>query len=86
MEMRVDPLHPLLSRLDDLPFSPWHRNLVAVAFFGVLFDAIDFAIFGAALPSIAKEFSLGPAQSGTLATVGLVGAFLGALFWGTISD
>ena len=51
-----------------------------------MFDAADFALFGAALPPIAKEFGLGPAEAGLLATVGLVGAFCGALFWGTISD
>ena len=51
-----------------------------------MFDAADFALFGAALPPIAKEFGLGPAQAGFVATVGLVGAFVGALFWGTISD
>jgi putative MFS transporter len=76
----------LLARLDRLPFSPWHRSFLAVAFFGTLFDAADFALFGAALPAIAKEFQLGPAQAGLLATVGLMGAFLGALFWGTLSD
>src|SRR5215471_14760587 len=51
-----------------------------------MFDAADFALFGAALPPIAREFGLGPAAAGFLATVGLVGAFVGALFWGTISD
>jgi putative MFS transporter len=51
-----------------------------------MFDAADFALFGAALPPIAREFGLGPAQSGLLATVGLIGAFVGALFWGTLSD
>lgn len=76
----------LVSRLERLPFSPWHRSFLTVAFFGTLFDAADFALFGAALPAIAKEFQLGPAQAGLLATVGLIGAFLGALFWGTISD
>jgi putative MFS transporter len=76
----------LLSRLDRLPFSKWHRNFFIIAFLGVMFDAADFALFGAALPPIAREFGLGPAQSGFLATVGLVGAFVGALFWGTISD
>ncbi|PUA19495.1 hypothetical protein C7W93_06450 [Glaciimonas sp. PCH181] len=43
-------------------------------------------MFGTALPSLSKEFHLDPAQAGMLATLGLVGAFLGALFWGTISD
>src|SRR6266566_4648128 len=76
----------LIARLEQLPFSRWHRSFFILAFFGIMFDAADFALFGAALPPIAREFGLGPAQSGLLATVGLVGAFLGALFWGTLSD
>src|SRR6201991_521800 len=76
----------LIGRLERLPFSRWHRNLVILAATGVLLDAADFALFGAALPGISKEFGFGPAQAGLLATVGLIGAFLGALFWGTISD
>jgi MFS transporter, putative metabolite:H+ symporter len=76
----------LVGRLEKLPFSRWHLNLAILAGIGVLFDAADFALFGAALPPIAREFGLGPAQAGLLATIGLVGAFVGALFWGTISD
>lgn len=76
----------LLSRLDRLPFSKWHRAFFIVAFLGIMFDASDFALFGAALPPISREFALGPAQAGFLATIGLVGAFVGALFWGTLSD
>jgi putative MFS transporter len=76
----------LAARLDRLPFSKWHRNLFTLCFFGVMFDACDFALFGMALPPVAREFGLNPAQAGLLATVGLIGAFLGALFWGTISD
>src|SRR5919201_1631498 len=76
----------LVGRLERLPFSRWHRNFFVLCFLGIMFDAADFALFGAALPPIAREFGLGPAQAGLLATVGLIGAFLGALFWGTISD
>lgn len=76
----------LAARLDRLPFSRWHRKFFGVCFLGVMFDACDFALFGMALPPVAREFGLNPAQAGLLATVGLVGAFLGALFWGTISD
>jgi putative MFS transporter len=76
----------LVARLERLPFSQWHRHFFILAFFGIALDAADFALFGAALPPVAREFGLGPAQAGLLATVGLVGAFLGALFWGTISD
>src|SRR6266851_3516251 len=63
----------LVGRLEQLPFSRWHRNFFVLAFLGVMFDAADFALFGAALPPIAKEFGLGPAQAGLLATVGLGG-------------
>src|SRR3981189_1980740 len=76
----------LPPRLAPLPFSKWHRNLFVLCFLGVMFDACDFALFGMALPPVAREFGLNQAQAGLLATVGLVGAFLGALFWGTISD
>ncbi|HEX4410852.1 MAG TPA: MFS transporter [Xanthobacteraceae bacterium] len=76
----------LIARLERLPFSRWHRHFFVLAFFGIALDAADFAMFGAALPPVAHEFGLGPAQAGLLATAGLIGAFLGALFWGTISD
>src|SRR3954464_10319395 len=76
----------LAARLDRLPFSKWHRNFFAVCFLGVMFDACDFALFGMALPPVAREFGLNQVQAGLLATLGLIGAFLGALFWGTISD
>jgi putative MFS transporter len=76
----------LIARLERLPFSRWHRHFFILAFFGIALDAADFAMFGAALPPVAREFGLGPAQAGLLATAGLVGAFLGALFWGTVSD
>src|SRR5471030_1925278 len=76
----------LIGRMERLPFSRWHLNFFIVAFLGIMFDATDFALFGAALPPISREYGLGPAQAGFLATVGLIGAFIGALFWGTISD
>ena len=86
--MKVDEAKSaeLVARLETLPFSKWHRDFFILGFLGVMFDAADFALFGAALPPIAREFGLGPAQSGLLATVGLIGAFAGALVWGTVSD
>src|SRR5215208_3054751 len=82
MNGSADKSAELIGRLERLPFSRWHRNFFILAFLGVMFDAADFALFGAALPPIAREFGLNPAQAGLLATVGLVGAFVGALFWG----
>ena len=86
MENSHDRGTNLVLRLDRLPFSQWHRTLFIISFLGIMFDAMDFAFFGAALPAISKEFKLGPAQAGMLATIGLVGAFIGALLWGSLSD
>ena len=86
MALQSEQATRLILRLDQLPFSGWHRRLFVLAFVGVMFDAMDFAMFGAALPPIAAEFKLGPAEAGFLATIGLIGAFVGALVWGTISD
>src|SRR2546421_1559966 len=86
MNGSADKSAELIGRLERMPFSRWHRNLFILAFLGVMFDAADFALFGAALPSIRREFGLSPSEAGLLATIGLIGAFLGALFWGTISD
>jgi len=76
----------LVARMERLPFSRWHKTFFAVAFFGTLFDAADFALFGGALPLIRQEFGLSAPEALHLATIGLAGAFVGALFWGTISD
>ena len=76
----------LAARLDRSPFSTSHRNLFALCFYRRDVRRVRLRVFGMALPPVAREFGLNPAQAGLLATVGLVGAFLGALFWGTISD
>ncbi len=56
----------LIARLEQLPFSRWHRSFFILAFFGIMFDAADFALFGAALAPIAREFELGPADEARL--------------------
>ena len=56
----------LIARLEQLPFSRWHRSFFILAFFGIMFDAADFAMFGAALAPIAREFGLGPADEARL--------------------
>ena len=56
----------LVTRLERLPFSDWHRNFFILAFCGIAFDAVDFALFGAALPSVAREFGLGRRNPGSL--------------------
>ena len=62
----------LAARLDRLPFSKWHRNLFVLCFLGVMFDACDFALFGMALPPVAREFGLIPVGLALAAIVALL--------------
>ena len=58
---RLDPKSAeLVTRLDRLPFSRWHKTFFALAFFGILPDAMDFALFGGALPLISASLALVP--------------------------
>jgi len=56
------------------------------AFLGWMFDAQDMCILGLALPLIIKDFQLTMAGAGSVASAGLIGTAIGALFWGSISD
>jgi hypothetical protein len=50
----------LLTHLERLPFSKWHRNLFIVALRGVMFDASGFARFSGSPPLIGREIELIP--------------------------
>jgi len=39
----------LTTRLEKLSFSPWHRRLLLLAFFGTLFDAAVYRTYGSIL-------------------------------------
>ncbi len=56
------------------------------AFLSWLFDAQDMCILGLAIPLVIKDFHLSMTGAGGLASAGLVGTAIGALFWGSISD
>ena len=58
----ADKSAELVARLERLPFSRWHRNPFVLCILGVMFDACDFALFGMALPPVAREFGLDQAQ------------------------
>ena len=40
-----------LARLEGMPFGAWHKKLLTIGFFGIFFDAADFALFGGAQES-----------------------------------
>jgi MFS family permease len=52
----------------------------------IALDGFDFFIIGVAMPFIQQDFGLGPAWVGAIATAALVGALLGSLILGPITD
>ncbi|WP_432561447.1 MFS transporter [Kineococcus sp. SYSU DK003] len=69
------------------------RNLtwvVALGFFGLVFDGYDLVVYGTVLPGFLSDPSrigpLTPAQGGVLGSYALVGVLVGALLTGTVSD
>ena len=82
------PLTPeIIGRaIDQAKLTNRMRFIVAVAAAGYFFDSFDIVILAYALPSIAKEFVLAPAQIGLIGSAGLAGMGVGSWIWGWIAD
>jgi MFS family permease len=71
----------------------WYRavgreqwNTLIAAQLGWMLDAMDFALFLMAINSLMAAFSFDTAKAGLLATVGLIVAALGGIFFGIVAD
>jgi putative MFS transporter len=76
----------IAARLDRLPFSRYHRWLLAVLATAYLFDSLNVAIMTYALAPISKEFSMSKAAGGALASATFAGMAIGAALAGVLSD
>ena len=76
----------ILDRLEYLPLGSFQYKLLAVTGLGWLFDAMDTGLIAFVLPVLAREWSLSPAQTGWIGSIGLIGMALGAVLAGTIAD
>ena len=46
----------LVARFEALPFSTWHLKLAILAGIGVLFDAVNLALFGRGVAAVCAKF------------------------------
>jgi MFS transporter, putative metabolite:H+ symporter len=76
----------LSERIDSLPLSRVHWRIVAVCGLGWLFDAMDAGIIAFVLAILMKKWNLTAGQVGAIASIGLVGMFVGALLSGLLAD
>ena len=74
------------QRLDQLPLSKVHWKIVTVCGLGWLFDAMDAGIIAFVLAVLIKQWNLSTDQVGAIASIGLLGMFVGALASGVLAD
>jgi len=67
-------------------YGTFQRKLLLICGLGWAADAMEVLLVSFAMPSMAKEWSLSPAQTGFLATAIFVGMLVGALAWGRLAD
>ncbi|MFA6505988.1 MAG: MFS transporter [Treponemataceae bacterium] len=72
--------------LEKVGYGRFQRRLLWICGFGWAADAMEVLLISFAMPSMAAEWKLSAAQKGLLGTAIFVGMFVGALFWGRLSD
>jgi PHS family inorganic phosphate transporter-like MFS transporter len=78
--------HDLVQAINEAPTSRFHRKALIASGTGFFTDAYDLFIIGTASALIAKQWHLGASQTGLINSMTLLGAFLGAIFWGRLAD
>jgi putative MFS transporter len=76
----------IAARLDRLPLSRFHLQLLVIGGLGFLFEAMDVAIVAFVLPAIRVQWALGNETIGLLAGASALGGMAGALMGGALGD
>lgn len=75
-----------LTSLDDRPLSPTQRYAAILVALGEFIDGYDLLVMGGALIFLRPQFHLTPSQVGMLGAAGFLGAMVGMLIFGDMSD
>ena len=75
-----------LNTLDDQPLSPRQRYAAFLVALGEFIDGYDLLVIGGALIFLRPQFHLSPSQVGALGASGFLGAMVGMLIFGDMSD
>ncbi|NHN88463.1 MFS transporter [Acetobacter conturbans] len=76
----------IADRLENLPFSRFHYQLLLLGGLGYCFDGLDGAILAFVMPSLQKLWALSTTQLGLLGSAAFLGYFMGALSAGILAD
>jgi putative MFS transporter len=75
-----------LPALDQRPMSPRQRYAALLAAFGGFIDGYDLLVIGGALIFLKPQFGLSPQETGMLGAAEFLGAMLGLVVFGDLSD
>jgi MFS transporter, putative metabolite:H+ symporter len=76
----------LLSRMEQVPFSRWHRKARLVMGSATFFDAFNALSLAFALPTLIRLWHISPRQSGFLISASYVGQLAGALVFSALAE
>ncbi|MGI4765371.1 MAG: MFS transporter, partial [Janthinobacterium lividum] len=76
----------IAARLERLPFSRFHLNLLVIGGLGYTFEAMDAAIIAFLMPVLRVRWHLSSVETGVLGSSTYVGFLIGALFAGMLGD
>lgn len=76
----------LAARLDALPFTRSHLRVLTGSGVGWALDAMDVGLISFIIAVLAQQWSLSPAETGWIASVGFIGMAIGAGVGGLLAD
>jgi MFS transporter, putative metabolite:H+ symporter len=82
----VDRRSEIIARLERLPWSRFHLRLAAILGVGTFFDAFDSLAIGVALAVVFNTLHISFLNTGLLISAAYVGQFIGAWFFGYLSE
>ncbi|UWF76568.1 MULTISPECIES: MFS transporter [Microbacterium] len=85
-ETALPSRHTLGERLDVLPFTRRHLRVLTGSGIGWALDAMDVGLISFIIAVLIREWSLTPAESGWIASIGFVGMAVGASLGGLLAD
>jgi MFS transporter, putative metabolite:H+ symporter len=76
----------LLIRMEQVPFSRWHRRARLIMGSATFFDAFNALSLAFALPTLMRLWHISPKQSGLLISASYVGQLAGALVFSALAE
>ncbi|ADU93897.1 MULTISPECIES: MFS transporter [Geobacillus] len=72
--------------IDEQPLNRFHISLLFMCMLIIIADGYDMFMFGAIVPSLMKEWGIGPVEAGALNSYALIGMMIGAMIFGPSAD